>query len=150
MILGDDEAINEAGEIIVIELKEGDEEITPTCNSLGPFGLKDKSKAQGSFPNPLLLECMVKGMSITLMVETGASHNFISPILTEILQLSVDQNKVTTVKPGNDNCVTTTGMCKSLEVQLGNFPTRLEAYILELEWIDMILGVVWLHKPETF
>lgn len=83
------------------------------------------------------------------MVETGASHNFISPILTEILQLSVDQNKVT-VKPGNNNCVTTTGMCKSLEVQLDNFPTRLEAYILELEWIDMILGVVWLHKPETF
>lgn len=53
VILGDDEAINEAGEIIVIELKEGDEEITPTCNSLGPFGLKDKKQSSRIFPQPL-------------------------------------------------------------------------------------------------
>lgn len=38
------------------------------------------------------------------------------------------------------------GKCHQLAVQLGNFTTELDAYVLELGGLDMIMGVEWLQR----
>lgn len=59
VILSDDETVNDAGEVMAIELQEGDEVPALECNSMALCGLKDRSRIQSSFSKLLYLEGMV-------------------------------------------------------------------------------------------
>ncbi|KEH26532.1 LRR and NB-ARC domain disease resistance protein [Medicago truncatula] len=92
-----------------MELQKGEEEITVGLNSMMLSGLVGGNRVQNALPSPLHLAGSVKGMYLTILVDTGASHNFISPIMAENvaanLHLLVDKSKATSVKLGNGGCV---------------------------------------------
>ncbi|XP_073222546.1 uncharacterized protein [Cicer arietinum] len=146
VILGDDEVTDEAGEVLAIELKEWEEDVAVRCNSAVLFRIEDEGKSQNWFPFPLRLEGTVKGIPVTMMVDTGATHNFVTPQMVAVLQLPVEQIPVTNAKFGNGSRVAITEKCGKFDIQIGRFQTTVEAYIMELQGEDMILGVAWLHK----
>lgn len=69
------------------------------------FGLVEEDGVHNPFPNPLQLEGIVKGMSLTMKVDTSASHNFVTPQMATSLQLLIE---ATNMKFGNGTCVITT------------------------------------------
>lgn len=70
VILSDDETVNDAGEVMAIELQEGDEVPALECNSMALLWLKDRSRIQSSFSKLLFLEGMVKGKSVMVLIDT--------------------------------------------------------------------------------
>ncbi|KAI5431895.1 hypothetical protein KIW84_035869 [Lathyrus oleraceus] len=60
--------------------------------------------------------------------------------MTTSLQLYVDQSKGACVELGNGKRTTAVGKSEGMEIQVEKFSIRVEAYVLELEDIDIVLG----------
>jgi hypothetical protein len=84
--------IAHAGDVIAIELQEGDEVPALECNSKALCGLKDGSRIQSFFSKFLHLEGMLKGKLVTVLFDTEASPNFIYPPMAASMQISIDTN----------------------------------------------------------
>ena len=71
--------INEEGEVIAIEVKEDEEEVLD-CNSMGLCGITEsKTTLSNNPPTTLRLKGSLNGISIVVLIDSGASHNFVSP-----------------------------------------------------------------------
>jgi hypothetical protein len=119
VILGDDEIINEAGEIIAIEVREDEEEEEVLdCNSMGLFGITEsKTKMSNNPPTTLRLKGSLNEVSVVILIDSGVSHNFVSPHVATALGLNVEQGRSMGVKLGDGHRVTTKGRCRKMEVQ---------------------------------
>lgn len=67
MVLGNDETVNEEGEIIAIELKEGEEEQTLECNSMGLFRLAEGENIM-ALHTTLRFERTIQGICVLILV----------------------------------------------------------------------------------
>lgn len=138
--------INEEGEVIAIEVKEDEEEVLD-CNSMGLCGITEsKTTLSNNPPTTLRLKGSLNGISIVVLIDSGASHNFVSPHVATALGLNVEHGRSMGVKLGDGHRVTTKGRCRNMEVHLGKFTTQIDAFVLELGDLDMILGVAWLQR----
>ncbi|KAF1869880.1 hypothetical protein Lal_00017457 [Lupinus albus] len=126
IVLGDDEAINEEGEIIAIEVGEEEEEATFDLSSMGLFGEMETQQQRGMLPATLRVEGTVNGVSVLVLVDSGASHNFVAPKVVEALGLVTDKGRTVDVRLGDGHRVATKGKCKNFELQLGEFRTKIE------------------------
>lgn len=91
------------------------------------------------------LEGVLQGANILVLIDSGATHNFISPKVVEALGLQLVPSKPLGVKLGDGHRVLTMGKCAAISLVLGEMETTIDAYILELGGVDLILGVVWLE-----
>ncbi|WVZ15889.1 hypothetical protein V8G54_013455 [Vigna mungo] len=129
VVLADDETVNEAREVIASEMREEEDDRTLECGSMELF-------PKGS----------LNGLTLGALIDSGASHNFISPQVVAVLEFKVDKRKMIGVRLGYRHRVSIAGKCEKLDVQLGEFSTMVEPYVLELEDTNMILGVSWLWR----
>ncbi|MCI05080.1 RNA-directed DNA polymerase (Reverse transcriptase), partial [Trifolium medium] len=143
IILGDDETLNDEGEIVVLDAESEEEREMEEleCKGLGVFGVSSSS----SQVRTMKLEGSLQGANILVLIDSGATHNFISPKVVEALGLQLTLSKPMGVKLGDGHRVLTMGRCDGLSIVLGEMETTFDAYILELGGVDLILGVVWLE-----
>ncbi|XP_073225578.1 uncharacterized protein [Cicer arietinum] len=87
------------------------------------------------------MEGFVNGVSVLVLIDSGATHNFVIPTVVEALVLSVLQ----TIRLGDGHCILTLGKCEEVPLVLGSIAITVEAYVLGLTRADLILGVVWLE-----
>ncbi|KAG9458686.1 hypothetical protein H6P81_003194 [Aristolochia fimbriata] len=88
----------------------------------------------------------IDGTPIRLLVDSGASHNFISHTLVRKLGLSIDDTTEFGVHLGDGHRVLSRGLCKELKVQIGDIQIAVDCYPFDLGGVDLILGVAWLEK----
>ncbi|MCI78025.1 retrotransposon gag protein, partial [Trifolium medium] len=74
----------------------------------------------------------------------GASHNFISPQVTNALGLKVTPVPVKSIKLGDGHKITSKGVCEGIVMQLDTVNIKVDVLVLELGGLDMGLGVSWL------
>lgn len=91
------------------------------------------------------LEGNINGASVLVLIDSGATHNFISPTVVEALGLHMVSSTPLGVCLGDGHRILTLGKCKGLQLTLGGFNISFDAYVLELGGVDVILGVVWLE-----
>lgn len=91
------------------------------------------------------LEGALAGYPIILLVDSGASHNFIARELVSSLSLRVTETKEFCVGLGNGSRCFSQGICKALDIKVGRYTMTVDAYVLDLGGVDVILGVAWLE-----
>ncbi|KZV19296.1 peroxidase 64 [Dorcoceras hygrometricum] len=79
------------------------------------------------------------------MMDSGASHNFISRKLVDVLGLPIDETVKFGVCLGDGGRVACTGICKRLVVDLRQCNILIDTYVFELGGVDLILGIDWLR-----
>ncbi|MCI33842.1 pentatricopeptide repeat-containing protein, partial [Trifolium medium] len=98
LILGEGEGINEDGEIIALETQEveedEEEEVEVECKVIGVLG------SMGEF-NTKKLEGKLQNIEAVVLVDSGASHNFISSILATALELPITHMAARKIKLGD-------------------------------------------------
>lgn len=78
---GEDETINEVGEVIALEIDEEKEKDSIECHALGLFGTNDVL-TEGK---TMRMEGRLNRVPISVLIESGASHNFINSQVTPAL-----------------------------------------------------------------
>jgi hypothetical protein len=138
LILGDEETINEEGEIISLEVGDSDEEETEAeCKFIGVLVSLGES-------HTMKVEGKIQDVALLVLIDSGASHNFISPKVTNALGLTITPTVVKSIKLGDGHRVITSGVCEGIKMKLDNIEVSIDALVLDLGGMDMVLGVAWL------
>ncbi|XP_073223438.1 uncharacterized protein [Cicer arietinum] len=82
VILGDDETINDDGEIVVVEVVSEEEKHLKDleCKAMGYFELHS---VNGFHACTMKFEGFVNGVSVLVLIDSGATHNFVTPTVVE-------------------------------------------------------------------
>ncbi|MCH87660.1 RNA-directed DNA polymerase (Reverse transcriptase), partial [Trifolium medium] len=142
LVLGDGEGVNDDGEIISLETQEKveeeeDEEVEAECKVIGVLG------SMGEY-NTMKIEGKLKNIDVLVLVDSGASHNFISAKLANALGLSITPMAARNIKLGDGHKIVSQGVCKGVNINLGTMEATVDALVLDLGGLDVILGVSWL------
>ncbi|XP_014522435.1 uncharacterized protein LOC106778940 [Vigna radiata var. radiata] len=128
VVLADDETVNESGEVIASEMREEEDDCTLECGSMELFAKVEVSWDGRNHPSTLRIKGSLNGVTLRVLIDSWASHNFISPHVVAALELKVDKRKMIGVRLGYRHQISTAGKCEKLDVQLGEFSTTLEPY----------------------
>ena len=98
--------------------------------------------------NPKTMKMLgkIKGSEVRVMIDPGATHNFISLTTIARLEIPVGQEGAFRVSLGNGAVVTGKGSCCGVQVTIQGVTITEDYLPLELGTSDLILGVQWLEK----
>lgn len=85
------------------------------------------------------------GKRVIVLVDSGASHNFISGDLVNSLGLQPEETKEYAVEVGDGHMIKRKGMCRNVELKLLNMDVIQNFYLFELGGVDVVLGYEWLE-----
>ncbi|XP_010523379.1 PREDICTED: uncharacterized protein LOC104801738 isoform X2 [Tarenaya hassleriana] len=97
-------------------------------------------------PKTLKIRGSVGDQEVVILIDSGATHNFISLKLMTKLKLRPEGNTQFGVSLGTGMKVKGKGVCKAVRLQLQHIEVVEDFLPLELGSADMILGVQWLQK----
>lgn len=82
---------------------------------------------------------------VLVMIDSGATHNFISPTVVMQTRLSQENNSPMKIKVGTGIVVTGSGVCKQVPLRVQSVDLTNDFIVLEPGGVDIILGVQWLR-----
>ncbi|KAD5316960.1 hypothetical protein E3N88_16906 [Mikania micrantha] len=94
----------------------------------------------------LRFEGTLYDIPITIMVDSGATHNFISSRLVSALGLPILTFAGIAIKLGDGHSVFVSNRCVHLPIQLGLGLFSIDALVFDTGSLDLILGMAWLHS----
>lgn len=131
MIIDDDEEAK--GEAHVMAGCEEEEfEAVGECNMMGILSLLEDTKWQ---PQTMKVRGLVRGVAILILVDSGATHNFISRKLVAAMGWPTEDTTPMLVSQGQ---------CAGLQIEVGSVSVEVNALLFDLEGIDVVLGISWL------
>ena len=83
--------------------------------------------------------------SVIVLVDSGASHNFISETLANNLGLPISETGVFVVKLGDGRQISSAGMCKQIKLLVNGVSIVADFHLFNLGGVDVILGISWLE-----
>lgn len=102
-----------------------------------------------SSPRTLKLLGQIGGDNVVVMIDPGATHNFISNALAKKLGIPINQSKSFGVSLGTGEAVQGEGECRSIVLELQGIVIIENYLVLPLGNSDLILGIQWLEKLGT-
>ena len=98
-----------------------------------------------SSPCTIKLQGTVKNKEVVVLIDSGASHNFISKAVVEELKLATDTTRGYNVLTAGGITIRGDGLCDDLELKLQGCTIVSSFLPLELGSADVILGMQWLE-----
>ncbi|KAH6766901.1 hypothetical protein C2S52_017884, partial [Perilla frutescens var. hirtella] len=100
----------------------------------------------GGFDSPqtMKLRGKINETTVVVMVDSGASHCFISARLAQQLGLPIDTSAQSEVRLGDGRRLPVAGVSRNLTIQLNSVAFSVTCYVFPLGSVDVILGVSWL------
>ena len=136
---GEGEMLNDDGEIVVMEevVVEIEEEEEVECKCMGFLGRMSDYRT-------MKIEGSIGNVDLLVLIDSGAAHNFISPKVVYALGLTITPIAAKSIKLEDGHRVKADGICLGVKMKLGLIEVVVDALVLELGWLDMVLGIAWL------
>lgn len=131
----------------LLEPDPGSEDSPPLCEH---FQLSRTALVGSLTPKTLRVQGMVRELVVTILIDSGSSHNIMQPRIAEFLQFPITAIAPFSVIVGNDQSITCAGSCSDVPVKLGNEVFSIPFYILPIHGADLVLGVQWLQTLGAF
>ncbi|KAJ9558601.1 hypothetical protein OSB04_013215 [Centaurea solstitialis] len=96
-------------------------------------------------PHTMKLRGKLGKQAVVVLIDSGATHNFVSAQFVSLLGLKVDRTRETRVRLGNGRFDRSLGLCRSVVLQLPGLRVVEDFFPLELGSTDVILGIKWLR-----
>jgi predicted aspartyl protease len=101
----------------------------------------------GQFSPPTLkFKGLLQGMTVTVLIDTGSTHNILQPRIANHLQIPSQPIPNFSVMVGNGSHIQCSGLCHDVPITLQNHLFHIPFYLLPIEGADVVLGMEWLRK----
>ena len=92
----------------------------------------------------------VNGKDVTIMIDSGATRNFIAPQAVEQLILSTEEN-LSMLELADGSKIISKGKCPNVLFTLRSCTFKVQATVAKLfKGLDLILGMTWLEQVNPF
>nr|ABD78322.1 polyprotein [Primula vulgaris] len=88
----------------------------------------------------------LKGQKVSILVDSGSTHNFIDPKWVPLLKLSNVQSDIMEVKIANGDKIKSSGTCEKVKLLIQENQFEVDFLLLPLVGYDLVLGVHWLSQ----
>lgn len=100
-----------------------------------------------SNPKTMKLKGIIGELEVVVMIDPGATHNFISKEMVNAAGIVLSNDGAFGVSLGNGESIRGEGVCRGLKLQLDGGIEVVEDFLpLQLGSSDIILGIQWLEK----
>ncbi|XP_026417622.1 uncharacterized protein LOC113313118 [Papaver somniferum] len=99
-----------------------------------------------SFPNTMRVTGRIAGHTLTILLDSGSTHNFLHPSVAKrcgVLQKTAADHM--NVLVGNGGILKTQGLCSDVSLELQSYMCTTDFFLLELSGCEAVLGVDWLR-----
>ncbi|MCH86969.1 RNA-directed DNA polymerase (Reverse transcriptase), partial [Trifolium medium] len=134
---GDDEDEAEA-KVLAVEVDESDDE------QKGELCVLNLSHLAFENHKTVKFQGQICGVPVLILVDSGASHNFVSQKLVHMMGWVVEETPMMNIKLGDGFRAQSQGAVKGLELCIGEFKLTPNLQLFELGGIDVVLGMEWL------
>ncbi|WVZ24507.1 hypothetical protein V8G54_003051 [Vigna mungo] len=124
-----------------IDNDEEEYEVVALCTALNICAI---ASSNGDQPRTMKLRGMIGEIPMLVLIDSGATHNFISRRLVEALGWKWERTKQKKVLMGDGHKSKTQGVCRGIKVRFDEGEFEIDAFLFDLEDIDIILGMSWL------
>lgn len=100
------------------------------CSVVGLLG-NDTMKVTGK----------IKGEEVAILIDSGASHNFISRETMSKIKLPTEKTPTFEVSMGNRYPVKGDRVCNGVEIEIQGLQVQQSFYLIELGGADLVLGI---------
>lgn len=83
--------------------------------------------------------------SMVVLIDSGATHNFVTPMFIKKARLQMIVNPNLQILLGTGILVNGMGVCRDIHIELQGLKFVIDCISLELGGVDMVLGVQWLR-----
>lgn len=97
-------------------------------------------------PHTMKVNGDIGGTQVTVLIDSGATHNFISSHVVARLGMEVSKTSSVKVRLGNGMFDRSRGMCHKVVLNLPELQIVEDFFPLDLGGSDLILGIAWLQK----
>ncbi|TYK21518.1 Ty3/gypsy retrotransposon protein [Cucumis melo var. makuwa] len=97
-------------------------------------------------PGTMKVRGSLQGKEVVILIDCGATHNFVSEKLVTSLQLPIKETAHYGVILESGAAIQGKGICESVEIQMKNWTVKEDFLPLELGGVDVILGMQWLYS----
>ena len=90
----------------------------------------------------------INGRQVCILVDDGATHNFLNYMLVKKLHLQQVPSRhqyVVSLINGNDKDGWDT-MVKKVTLKMQNYSTKMDFQVMNMTWADVVLGREWLYS----
>ncbi|XP_019157771.1 PREDICTED: uncharacterized protein LOC109154433 [Ipomoea nil] len=140
VLIGDEDDKPLEDDPMVVNQYHTDEEVIS-----GDVSVLNTMTGPGS-PRSLRLIGNIKGSSCMVLIDSGSTHNFITPAIAERLHLPTKAIKPFQVYIGNDDTLGCRHVCPVVEVCMQGFAFAMDLHVLRIVGLDVVLGVQWLQS----
>jgi hypothetical protein len=138
LIVDDVESEEEEAKILAVEVEDTNEE------EEGEISLLNLNHIAHENHQTIKFRGLIQGVSVLVLVANGATHNFISQELVYKMEWYVLESPEMTIRLGDGFQTSTKGMCRNVEMSIGDFQLSPDLHLFELRGIDVVLGIEWL------
>jgi hypothetical protein len=96
-------------------------------------------------PQSIQLQGAIGGVPVVILVDSGATHNFVDKRLVQRMNWVVDNSASMCIKLGDGTKAQSVGVCPELNVAVGEVHLAIRAHLFDLGGVDIVLEVDWLR-----
>ena len=96
-------------------------------------------------PQTLKFQGRIGGITVTILIDTGSTHNILQPRIASHLNLSSQPLPQFSVMVGNGNHLHCQGLCHNVPITLQDKLFQFPFYLFPIEGADVVLGMAWLR-----
>ncbi|MCH81106.1 RNA-directed DNA polymerase (Reverse transcriptase), partial [Trifolium medium] len=138
LVIEDEEEEEGEARVLAVEVEEEKED------EKGEMSVLDLHHIAHENHQTMKFQGTIYGVEVLILIDSGATHNFISQRLVHHMDWSVENTPQMQVKLGNGVQIAAQGRCKKLEMYIGDFKINQDVHLFELGGIDVVLGIEWL------
>ncbi|XP_058726191.1 uncharacterized protein LOC131597514 [Vicia villosa] len=122
-----------------------DEQITDSSAEETYFQLSPQAVSGQFSPKTLKFNGLINGLSVTVLIDTGSTHNILQPRIAQHLKLPTKPIPNFSVMVGNGSKLLCSGLCPAVPITLQNTVFSIPFHLLPIEGADVVLGMEWLR-----
>ncbi|XP_052204119.1 uncharacterized protein LOC127809399 [Diospyros lotus] len=102
--------------------------------------------AGSSGPQTMRVTAMLRNREVSLLIDNGSTHNFISTRIAQRLQIPITHIDSFHVRVASGEKLTCTQQCKGVNLKIQHIAVTVDLYAIPLAGVDIVLGVQWLSQ----